>query len=134
MKGLTIVTLMLIITLLVATAGFLVYVLFGSAELSTKQQARLTAEQVAGIINMMQASPSTAMHTLELQGKCTIVIQPPTVTVTIEKKLSTAGIIKTDVNIRPADLKCEKTGRIYFIRCPDYIEVAETQNKKKCES
>lgn len=136
MKGLTLTSLILIIVVLVLTASLFVPVLFGTADESAKQSTRLTAQHIAGIINMLEASPSIAMHTVELPGMCTINIDTSQVTVSMEKRGSVvpvplgkvsgkAGIIKTSADIRPISIECKNTGRAYFMRCLNKIEISE---------
>ena len=126
------VTLIIVIVTLVFIAGFLIYAYLGPPAEATKQSTRLTAEQIAGMINMLQTSPSIAKHTLELPDKCIINIDGSVVKVTMERKSSISGIIRTDITVKPSEINCAKTGKAYFVRCPDYVEISGAP--KDCET
>lgn len=141
-KGLTIVTLMLLILTLVAFVGFLVRVLFDNTNESIKQQTTMKANEIAGVINLLQASPSGTFHVVDMDKSCLIEIDADSVTVaqsdtvvptqklTAVKQSSKAGIIKTALTIEPAMLEC-KNGAAYVMRCGDTIKIR--QRNKPCE-
>lgn len=129
MKGLTIVTLIVLILTLVMFVGFLVHVLFGVTNESIKQRTSMNANEIAGVINLIQTSPPGTFHIIDLDKNCAVEVHADNVTVTIEKRSSKAGIIKTALAVEPANLEC-KDGAAYVMRCGDTIKIA--QKKKPC--
>lgn len=142
-KGLTLVTMMMLILSLIAIVGFLWHLLFDAANLSLKQRMTMNANEIAGVINLLQASPSGTFHAVELDKKCLVEVnhdsvifavtdQPwiPTMKLTTLKQSAKAGIIKTSMSIEPAQLDC-KNGAAYIMRCGDTIKTL--QKKKPCE-
>ncbi|MBI2076017.1 MAG: hypothetical protein HYT72_02080 [Candidatus Aenigmarchaeota archaeon] len=142
-KGMTLVTLIVLILVLVIFVGFLVRLLFDTTNESLEQQLSMRANEIAGIINLLQASPSGTFHVVELNKDCTVEISPdnvvisvqsqpwiPTLKLTTLRQSSKSGIIKTALSIEPAKLEC-KDGAAYIMRCLDTIKAS--QKTKPCE-
>ena len=132
MKGVYLTTFVLIFLTLVFM--FYLYRNFSAtADASTESITSLQAQQIAGIINILQATEgdSTQIYTLP-KGNCEIKISNSVTFVQYsgnEKVSTTYGVIRTDVEIKESSIKCDplKDKSLFIRRCGSQIEVTEIE-------
>jgi hypothetical protein len=134
-KGITIVTLTLLILILVIFVYLLGGPILGITQGSASQRLSMAANEISGVINLIQASPEGTFHVVSLEKSCTVEITPESTIVSVqidEKKVlsSKSGIIKSSVAVEPATLDC-KIGAAYVMRCGSTIRIS--QKTKPCE-
>ncbi len=130
-KGLVLKDLIILIVMLVMFAASIVIAINSMSKEAREQKAMMSANEIAGIINMMQASPKGTFHAVSLEKSCTVSVTPESVTVTLDKVSKKAGVIKTSLIVEPKTLQC-KDGAAYVMRCEDTIKVS--QRTRPCES
>ncbi|MBI4176373.1 MAG: hypothetical protein HY518_04150 [Candidatus Aenigmarchaeota archaeon] len=131
MKGIspimwTYMTLALLLIILVYFSG----ALFASIDAAVKNNARLQAQEIAGVISMMKTSDSqTLFYTKGIPENCVIEISDDFVTVTIkndEKETeNTFAIEQSDVTVHDARINCEdKMGTVKIKKEGNFITVS----------
>ncbi len=118
------------------TAIFLFF-LVGSTNSAYAESVRLSAElqatEIAGIINIMQSASSDAVHKYVFPRTNCIIRVHDSVTVsdTANKVLHTTPLLKTDAEIKPAEVECnqKRATTLYIIKCGNTIEVLESERR-----
>ena len=119
----TTITLTLTIIILIAFAP----TILGTVNEVIRRGALSQAEQVAGIINVLQASPSGSSHRYILkEGDCVLKTNSVYVNFTAAKLSASKDIINY-VQVEDGEIKCEaKNDKAVFIkRCGDRIKIEE---------
>ena len=110
------------------------FIMIGSAtvpleavsEFREKMQARLEAEEIAGVINMMKAAPSQTMHYQKaMEVRCRrIEITDRVINVSLSRTdFYEIGVVQSRVKVTPNTLECKDRRTIQFEKNLDTIEV-----------
>lgn len=110
MKGFEAMTMTYIsLAVLLLLSTFAITPLYASVRDATKNNARLTAMEIAGSINAMQASPSENLDfTFTLPSKCTIEITDKFVKVGIDDSSYIFDFLITNNTILPQSIDCKQ--------------------------
>jgi len=87
--------------------SFSVSPLYQSIQVATKNTARLTALEIAGVVNMLKSSPSENLkYSLEVPAKCEIDITNGFVKVKLEGGTYVVDFIQTPVTVSENHIDC----------------------------
>lgn len=103
--------------------------LLGEVDEFVRRSVAIQADQITGIINILQASPSGTSHMYILQkGECELTINRLAVNFTSGKESIVKEVI-SHVPIEGTGIRCEKAEDkiVYFKRCKDKIFADITQ-------
>lgn len=100
-----------------------------------RRSAFLQAEQVAGLVNVLQASPAGTSHIYYLpKGECELTTNQLLVNLTAGKQTAIKEVVKNEAVLADSSIKCDK-GRekpLYIKRCGNKILVSEAAGKREC--
>lgn len=118
-------TITLLLTLILL--GAFTPAILGAVDELIKRSLFIHAEQITGLINIAQSSPSGTSHKYILQkGECTVNITKVSVNLTSGKKTTIKEII-SHVGVADSEIKCnrDEDKAFYIKRCGDKVFVDE---------
>ncbi len=127
-------------TIIMLVAGAMIIMTFvplvlGASDRAVFESSRIQAEQIASIINSVQAAPDGFSHEYLLPKKqCTLRISDYFIEMETTKGVSdvyTFGLVQTDVTVADVEIKCDQTQSklVYFIKCKNTVELRENAEK-----
>ena len=133
MKGFAFSTFIFVVLTLIIVMGFLLPSLITSRARAIETSAALNAEEIVGIINLLQTSPQGTMHQYYLpKTECEIKINNNIVTVSIKsgrkESYSLGHIQHVDVAESTEECDPKKDKVIYFARCEKTVVMANFTN------
>ncbi|MCX6815672.1 MAG: hypothetical protein NT120_02380 [Candidatus Aenigmarchaeota archaeon] len=98
------------LAVLLVFISFAINPLYGMINAGVKNNARLQAREIAGIINVMKASPGNIDYRIDVSGSCKIEINDRFVTYTINPDKtpvsSTVSLIEGETQVENKDVAC----------------------------
>ena len=131
MKGFALWTTILVILTLIIAMTFLLPSLITSRSKVVELSAALNAEEISGIINLLQTAPVGTVHQYSLpKTECKIKIGYNSVTVSVtsgRKETYTLGYIQ-NVDVTESTENCDPKNEkiIYFVRCERSVVMSQS--------